>query len=58
VKQAVEILLEKILGNRNSGLSEMPGLAKMTIGKDENFLFFPKNTSMMGQPEMVIFYVE
>jgi len=58
MKEALEVFLEKILRNRNSGFSEMPGLTKMAIGEDENFLLFPKSTPMMGQPEMVIFYVE
>ena len=44
--QALQVFLINVLRNSNTGFSEMPGLAKMKIRKDQCLLFFPENTAM------------
>lgn len=57
-EQALHIFPEYGLRNSNTAFTKVAAFAKMKIGKDQSFFFFPKNTAFMAQPKCLLLKIE
>lgn len=53
-KQALQVFFKNILRNGNAGFAEMAGFAKVQVGNNQCFFFFPVDAPLRRKPEGVL----